>query len=534
MSIEDEKVVQSNKILVVDDEPDIVFFLKHLLEENSYEIHTAFNALEAIDILNRIPIDVLISDIRMPGIDGIELINRAVKRQPDIQSIVLTGDGDIDTVVAALRAGAISYLKKPLNFPELLVFVEKGLEKRRLHLEIKTKQQNIETANRQLEDKVALRTVELEKNNIELRKALDNIKTLKTLLPICASCKKIRDDKGYWSQIETYISRHVDTDFSHGICPDCVKKLHPEIYDSMKEMSDCMKKTEMIKILIVDDEADNLNIVGEYIGVLGFDFSVAANGVEALELLRKGAYDVVLTDMQMPKMDGMTLLGNIQKEFPGIDVIVMTGYCDTCTSTDAIRAGANDYMAKPFTCEELRAKLQRLLSERNLVRNLNHEILKRNLLELELRKHNGMFKGVLEAVNYPLYVVNIQDYTIKFANKACGFGDIGPQSTCYKLIYHRDTPCEGADFPCPCDIITRTKEAAIVKRLNSDRNGNELEVELHGFPIIDQDGEVRQIVECIIDISKRKTVSDSNYSLENAPDKEDNFPANPAKLEKII
>ena len=63
----------------------------------------------------------------------------------------------------------------------------------------------------------------------ELQDALAQVKTLRGLLPICANCKKIRDEKGYWNQIESYISQHSEADFSHGICPDCLKKLYPEI-----------------------------------------------------------------------------------------------------------------------------------------------------------------------------------------------------------------------------------------------------------------------------------------------------------------
>lgn len=63
----------------------------------------------------------------------------------------------------------------------------------------------------------------------ELREALENVKTLEGLIPICASCKKVRDDKGYWSQIEAYISRHSGAEFSHGLCPECARKLYPEL-----------------------------------------------------------------------------------------------------------------------------------------------------------------------------------------------------------------------------------------------------------------------------------------------------------------
>ena len=62
----------------------------------------------------------------------------------------------------------------------------------------------------------------------ELTDALAHVKTLSGLLPICASCKKIRDDKGYWQQVETYIKDRSDADFTHGICPECVKRLYPE------------------------------------------------------------------------------------------------------------------------------------------------------------------------------------------------------------------------------------------------------------------------------------------------------------------
>jgi len=76
------------------------------------------------------------------------------------------------------------------------------------------------------------RRVEKERERLisELQKALDEVNTLSGLLPICASCKKIRDDKGYWNQIESYISDRSEAEFSHGICPECAKELYPEFF----------------------------------------------------------------------------------------------------------------------------------------------------------------------------------------------------------------------------------------------------------------------------------------------------------------
>jgi hypothetical protein len=72
--------------------------------------------------------------------------------------------------------------------------------------------------------------VERDKTIQELRLAIAEVKTLRGIVPICANCKKIRDDKGYWEQVELYVSRHTEAAFTHSICPDCAKKLYPEFF----------------------------------------------------------------------------------------------------------------------------------------------------------------------------------------------------------------------------------------------------------------------------------------------------------------
>jgi hypothetical protein len=87
----------------------------------------------------------------------------------------------------------------------------------------------VEILTEDLEQQVEQRTTELTKTNSDLKEALANVNTLKGLIPICARCKKVRDDKGYWHQVEEYISKRSDVDFSHGICPECVEKFYPEL-----------------------------------------------------------------------------------------------------------------------------------------------------------------------------------------------------------------------------------------------------------------------------------------------------------------
>jgi PAS domain S-box-containing protein len=99
-------------------------------------------------------------------------------------------------------------------------------------------------------DVTARRLAQEERESLvhELTRALANVKTLSAMLPICSSCKKIRDDKGYWSQIEEYVRKHTGTQFSHGICPDCVRVLYPEVADSvearLKEVEDRERQKE--------------------------------------------------------------------------------------------------------------------------------------------------------------------------------------------------------------------------------------------------------------------------------------------------
>jgi len=81
---------------------------------------------------------------------------------------------------------------------------------------------------RRLRD-ISLSETTLKLKNRELEAAFNEIRQLRGIIPICASCKKIRDDKGFWHQVEVYVSEHSEAKFSHGICPDCVKKLYPEL-----------------------------------------------------------------------------------------------------------------------------------------------------------------------------------------------------------------------------------------------------------------------------------------------------------------
>ncbi|MEW6715132.1 MAG: HAMP domain-containing protein, partial [Nitrospirota bacterium] len=129
------------------------------------------------------------------------------------------------------------------GFNEMLIQIQRRdseLEAHRKNLEelVESRTGELKTANEQLQRELTVRKLADEERETlinELKKAFANIKTLSAMLPICASCKKIRDDKGYWKQVEVYITEHTDTLFSHGMCPECEKKAYAELEKFMKD-----------------------------------------------------------------------------------------------------------------------------------------------------------------------------------------------------------------------------------------------------------------------------------------------------------
>ncbi len=195
------------RVLLVDDDHDDYVILRDLfleIEVGTFRLEWVESYDDAIERMVRNEYDVCLVDYLLGERNGLELMNEAVKHGCHTPIILLTGKGAREVDLAAMRAGASDYLDKGEIGPALL---ERSI---RYAIERKRTQE------------------EQERLITELRQALAKVKQLSGLLPMCASCKKIRDDKGYWNQLEAYISEHSEADFSHGICPDCVKKHYPE------------------------------------------------------------------------------------------------------------------------------------------------------------------------------------------------------------------------------------------------------------------------------------------------------------------
>ena len=194
------------RILIAEDDSTSRTVLTAVLKKQGHEVEATVNGVEAWQAMQQLDAPRLaILDWMMPEMDGLEVVRRVRTLQNDRQPyiIMLTAKGEKADIIAGLEAGANDYLAKPFDRGELLARVEVG---RRM----------VEMQDT-LADKIE-----------ELRQALNQIKTLRGIVPICANCKKIRDDRGYWNQVEVYVRDHTEAEFSHSICPDCMKELYPE------------------------------------------------------------------------------------------------------------------------------------------------------------------------------------------------------------------------------------------------------------------------------------------------------------------
>ncbi len=177
---------------------------------------------------------------------------------------------------------------------------------------------------------------------------------------------------------------------------------------------------EKQKILIVDDDPSILELLNQLFQRKGFECKTAENGKKALEQLDTSPFTIVVTDLIMPQIDGLELLKIIKESWPETDVIVMTGYTKNFTYTDVIRAGASDFVHKPFTLDEIEAKIQRLIKERQLRHTLKRLSVRDGLTDLYNRRFfdHKLKEEVIRArrQRYPLYLLLIDIDKFKEVN----------------------------------------------------------------------------------------------------------------------
>lgn len=240
------------RVLNIEDSEEDGLLLLHQLQMGGYDVlvERVFTPEDMATALNSGQWDVVISDHVMPRFSGLEALRLLQDTGIDLPFIIVSGKIGEDVAVEAMKAGAHDYILKH-NLARLVPAIQRELRDAETRRQRRMADEALKKAYEDLEIKVHERTAELFNANealkkeieqralaekereeliTDLREALTKVRTLSGLLPICASCKKIRDDSGYWNRIEDYISKHSEAEFTHGLCPECARRLYPEFW----------------------------------------------------------------------------------------------------------------------------------------------------------------------------------------------------------------------------------------------------------------------------------------------------------------
>lgn len=336
---------QKQKILLVEDEAFNIRVLLDLLKPR-YEIVVAKDGVRALDRLRKDSLpDLILLDVMIPVMDGYEVCAKLKQEDStrDIPVIFMTAKREPQDIIKGFELGAVDYVTKPINYMELLNRVK-------THLRLR------EAAKK-------------------LLSALDQIATLRGLLPICSYCKRIRNDKGFWEGVEEFIGERTEVQFEYGLCPACSTEDVCPLPDSLSEpveqsgRGDDESTREVI--LIAEDERFNMNLLMDTLKPK-YELMIAKDGRRALELVAfPNKPDLILLDILMPEIDGFEVCKKLQvddatKEIP---VIFMTVRRETDDILRGFDCGAVDYLIKPINYMELLARVETHLS---LKRKLGH------------------------------------------------------------------------------------------------------------------------------------------------------------------
>ena len=190
------KCKKNDRLLIVDDTLENIQVLGHIFRQENYKFNVAMSGVDALKIVEKVAFDMILLDVMMPQMDGFEVCRRLKmkKETSEIPIIFLTAKSETESMLGGFEIGAVDYVIKPFKRKELLSRIK-------VHLDLRRSKRNLE-------------------------QALEEIKILRGNIPICAACKKIRDDEGLWNQIETYIESHTEALFTHSLCSDCEKQLY--------------------------------------------------------------------------------------------------------------------------------------------------------------------------------------------------------------------------------------------------------------------------------------------------------------------
>jgi DNA-binding response OmpR family regulator len=243
---------EKEEIVIIEDSVTQAEKLRYTLEEEGYNVTWFLEASGALETLKKNAPSIYITDVLMPGISGFDFCSRMKESEQYryIPVMLLTALSEPQDIIRGLECGADSFITKPYNKNYLLSQIDYLLANSRLRettrknaMQMPTmgfdiffagRKHHIKSSQLQILDLLfstfeafVQKNKELEQMNKELVEKNERIKALKGLVPICANCKKIRDDDGYWQQVDQFLEAHSEADFNLSICPNCASSDKP-------------------------------------------------------------------------------------------------------------------------------------------------------------------------------------------------------------------------------------------------------------------------------------------------------------------
>ncbi|MFZ0389589.1 MAG: response regulator [Calditrichia bacterium] len=333
-------------ILVVDDDYASRLFLQKTLEKDNYRVTPCKSGDEALKELKADHYHMVISDLRMQGIDGLELLKQIKKTDYQISVIILTGHASIQTAIEALRLGASDYLTKPVNMDELKIRVSKAIERLQLELKLKeaerqmTYHATITTANHEINQPLTvilsgtdMLAMELEKRGLMDNKLGNYIHMIqKAGHRIATILRRFRE-----------ISSPVIQSIPHGM-----KMIELEV--------ESRKSPEKIRqVLVIEDEENLRQVFKEILETEGIRVITASNGEDGYNLYKAQSkmIDLVLLDFYLPDAKAPAVLNKLRSCNPHVKVVLTSGFQFDEEMRKTLDKGAIGFLGKPFDRDQM-------------------------------------------------------------------------------------------------------------------------------------------------------------------------------------
>jgi DNA-binding NtrC family response regulator len=350
-----------HSVLLVDDDPLVLAGFREILSREGYDVTAVFSGREAMDKMEERSFDVILTDLLMPRISGLDVVRFANEKNPDCVVIVVTGYASVRSAVEALRLGAHDYLIKPCDEQELLFRVRMGTERVQLRRELRTKELDAEKMKAIAQTAVTVN----DQINTPLNVILNSIELIRIKLltesdDVNQSLEFIGQEVGKIKSVIQRLAKIAD--------PKIKEYANGSVF--MVDVDASSQKPEALspqtagkrRILVVDDEQFMVHTLSKILEAFGYDVISAYGGREAYRICLAQDVDLVVSDLHMPDMSGLELLTSIKSHNPAIPVILVTGYGVEKARESAGKWRADGFLGKPFRIADLQALIEQTLA----------------------------------------------------------------------------------------------------------------------------------------------------------------------------